>query len=120
MKSLLHTAALCVGLLIAPASVLAAPDAEAKPDPKDDKTEAPALPADASARQSMRLAGRTLDYTATVGTLPVRDAKGKVIADVVFTAYTMPGKDRPVTFALNGGPGHRRSTSTWARSDPRW
>jgi carboxypeptidase C (cathepsin A) len=103
MKSLLHTAALCVGLLIAPASVLAAPDA--KPDPKDDKTEAPALPADASARQSMRLAGRTLDYTATVGTLPVRDAKGKVIADVVFTAYTMPGKDRPVTFALNGGPG---------------
>jgi carboxypeptidase C (cathepsin A) len=53
----------------------------------------------------MRLAGRTLDYTATVGTLPVRDAKGKVIADVVFTAYTMPGKDRPVTFALNGGPG---------------
>lgn len=105
MKSLLHTAALCVGLLIAPASVLAAPDADAKPDPKDDKTEAPALPADASARQSMRLAGRTLDYTATVGTLPVRDAKGKVIADVVFTAYTMPGKDRPVTFALNGGPG---------------
>ncbi len=53
----------------------------------------------------MRLAGRTLDYTATVGTLPVRDEKGKVIADVVFTAYTMPGKDRPVTFALNGGPG---------------
>ena len=60
MKSLLHTAALCVGLLIAPASVLAAPDADAKPDPKDDKTEAPALPADASARQSMRLAYRTL------------------------------------------------------------
>lgn len=105
MKSLLHTAALCVGLLIAPASVLAAPDADTKADPKDDRTEAPALPADASARQSMRLAGRTLDYTATVGTLPVRDAKGKVIADVVFTAYTMPGKDRPVTFALNGGPG---------------
>ncbi|KAG0737129.1 hypothetical protein G6F24_018071 [Rhizopus arrhizus] len=80
----LAVAALCVGLLIAPASALAAPDAEAKPDPKDDKTEAPALPADASARQSMRLAGRTLDYTATVGTLPVRDAQGKVIADVVW------------------------------------
>ncbi|WP_286071577.1 S10 family peptidase [Stenotrophomonas sp. 57] len=105
MKSLLHTAALCVGLLIAPATVLGAPAADAKPDPKDDKTEAPTLPADASVRQTMRLAGRTLDYTATVGTLPVRDDKGKVIADVVFTAYTMAGKDRPVTFALNGGPG---------------
>jgi len=58
MKSLLHTAALCVGLLIAPASVLAAPDAEAKADPKDDKTEATALPADASAPQGTRLAGR--------------------------------------------------------------
>ncbi|WMR47511.1 solute carrier family 23 protein [Stenotrophomonas maltophilia] len=85
--------------------ILAAPAADTKPDSKDDRTDAPALPADASARQSMRLAGRTLDYTATVGTLPVRDEKGKVIADVVFTAYTMPGKDRPVTFALNGGPG---------------
>ena len=81
MKSLLHTAALCVGLLIAPTSVLAAPAADTKPDSKDDRTDAPALPADASARQSMRLAGRTLDYTATVGTLPVRDEKGKVIAD---------------------------------------
>ena len=42
----------------------------------------------ASARQSMRLAGRTLDYTATVGTLPVRDAKGKVIAVVQPHRYT--------------------------------
>ncbi|WP_199747385.1 S10 family serine carboxypeptidase-like protein, partial [Corallococcus sp. AB049A] len=42
----------------------------------------------------------------TLKTMPAFfDAKGKVIADVVFTAYTMPGKDRPVTFALNGGPG---------------
>ena len=68
----------------------------------------------------MRLAGRTLDYTATVGNLPVRDAKGKVIADVVFTAYTMPGKDRPVTSRSTAVPARRRCTSTWARSDPRW
>ena len=102
MKFLLHSAALCVGLMIAPACVLAAPAADGASETKEEKTEAVPLPADASARQSMRLAGRTLDYTATVGTLPVRDEKGKVIADVVFTAYTMPGKDRPVTFALNG------------------
>ncbi len=44
-------------------------------------------------------------YTVKVGTLPVKDKQGKVVADVVYTAYTMDGKDRPVTFALNGGPG---------------
>src|SRR5213078_1292898 len=35
-------------------------------------------------------------------------AKGKKIADVVFTAYILDGPknpDRPVTFAFNGGPG---------------
>ena len=56
-------------------------------------------------RRARACAWQVARSTATVGTLPVRDAKGKVIADVVFTAYTMPGKDRPVTFALNGGPG---------------
>lgn len=33
------------------------------------------------------------------------DDKGKTIAQVVYTAYTVPGKNRPVTFAFNGGPG---------------
>ena len=49
--------------------------------------------------------GKTLHYTATVGTLPVKDTEGKPTGEVVFTAYTMEGKDRPVTFAFNGGPG---------------
>ena len=89
MKSLLHTAALCVGLLIAPASVLAASDAEGKPDPKDDKTEAPALPADASARQSMRLAGRTLDYTATDVLPELRELSGGRGPDVCIEAVGM-------------------------------
>ena len=46
-------------------------------------------------------------YTATVGSLPVRDEHGKRIADVVYTAYVAegPGAGRPVTFAFNGGPG---------------
>ena len=35
----------------------------------------------------------------------MRDKEGKVVGQVVTTAYTMEGKDRPVTFALNGGPG---------------
>ena len=65
----------------------------------------PPFPADAHVSQSAQIDGRTLKYTATVGSLPVRDEKGNVIGEVVFTAYTMPGANRPVTFALNGGPG---------------
>ena len=65
----------------------------------------PPFPADKSVRQSTVVDGRKINYTATVGSLPVLDDKGKRIADVMFIAYTVPGKDRPVTFALNGGPG---------------
>ena len=67
------------------------------------------FPAPASVRQVVRVDGRELAYTATVGSLPVRDAHGKAIADVVYTAYTLDSArgdpNRPVTFAFNGGPG---------------
>ena len=33
------------------------------------------------------------------------DKDGKKSGEVVYTAYTMEGESRPVTFALNGGPG---------------
>lgn len=76
-----------------------------KDEKADDFSKLPAFPADKSISQSTILNGRKLNYKATVGSLPVFDDKGKVIADVMFVAYTMPGKDRPITFALNGGPG---------------
>ena len=53
----------------------------------------------------MMLDGKTLKYTVTVGALPTRDKDGKVAGQVVVTAYTVEGENRPVTFALNGGPG---------------
>jgi carboxypeptidase C (cathepsin A) len=66
----------------------------------------PPLPPDAHVDQTMQLGGRTLKYTATVGTIPLYSADGsKKTGDVVFTSYVMEGTDRPVTFALNGGPG---------------
>lgn len=65
----------------------------------------PPLPPDAHVAQTMVLDGKTLHYTVTVGTLPVRDKDGKETGQVVYTAYTMDGANRPVTFALNGGPG---------------
>ena len=72
-----------------------------------DKTpdkEAP-LPAEAHVAESIQLDGKPLNYTATVGTLPVYDKDGKKSGEVVFTSYTVEGANRPVTFALNGGPG---------------
>ena len=67
--------------------------------------ELPPLPADAHVAQTIQLGGRALNYTATVGTLAVNGPDGKKTGDVVFTAYTIEGTGRPVTFALNGGPG---------------
>src|SRR5690242_3123370 len=83
----------------------AKPD-ESKPTQQaEDKMHLPPLPADAHVEQSMQLNGKTLHYTVTVGTLPVRDTDGKEVGQVVYTAYTMDGSNRPVTFAINGGPG---------------
>ncbi len=72
----------------------------------DDKSDMQApLPADKTIHQSVTVGGKVLNYDATVGKIAVRDAKGKKVADVVFTAYIVPGENRPVTFAFNGGPG---------------
>jgi len=101
--------AVIVGLtpLGAPAAAWGA-DAPAKPAASDDKPAPPPFPADASVKQSIHLGDKTLNYTVTVGSLPVRDADGKKTAEIVYTAYILDGpRDprRPVTFAFNGGPG---------------
>ena len=80
-------------------------DKPASADKGHDDINLPPFPADKTVRQSISLDGHELKYDATVGSLPVLDEKGKTIASVMFTAYTVPGANRPVTFALNGGPG---------------
>ncbi len=78
---------------------------EAKDASKPDDLKLPPFPADKTVHQTTQVGGRTVAYDATVGSLPILDEKGKTIADVMFIAYTAPGTNRPVTFALNGGPG---------------
>ena len=56
-------------------------------------------------QQTIQLDGKALHYTVTVSSFPVRDGDGKIAGEVVVTAYTAEGENRPVTFALNGGPG---------------
>lgn len=82
-----------------------APPKAAAADKNAEKNALPPLPPDAHVQQSMALDGKTIHYTVTVGTLPVRDAEGKTAGELVYTAYTAEGANRPVTFAMNGGPG---------------
>ena len=64
------------------------------------------LPPDKSVQQTVTVNGKTLHYTATVGTIAMEGKDGKPTAEVVYTAYTLDGAhDRPVLFAFNGGPG---------------
>jgi carboxypeptidase C (cathepsin A) len=106
---------LSFGLLTAASHAFAADDPPAKADAAKSKDadkksdiDLPPFPEAASVKQVTHVAGKTLNYTATVGALPVRDEKGKKIAEVVVTSYVLDGpRDprRPVTFAFNGGPG---------------
>lgn len=93
----------CVAMAQTPATAVQSKPAEKAAEKPADMR--PPLPADAHVDQTIQLDGRPLKYTATIGTLPVYAGDGKKSADVVFTSYVLEGRDRPVTFALNGGPG---------------
>lgn len=92
----------------APASSKEAPSADFKPEAL------PPLPPDASVEQTVTVNGEALHYTATVGTVPVYNITDpnkpeQKTGEVVFTSYIQDGlknpADRPITFAMNGGPG---------------
>jgi carboxypeptidase C (cathepsin A) len=66
------------------------------------------LPPDSTTKHTLALAGRTLEFTATAGSIRLFDDKGEPQADIAYTAYVLDGADprtRPVTFFFNGGPG---------------
>ena len=66
------------------------------------------LPPDSTTEQTIDLPGRTLAFTATVGSIRLFDGSGEPQADIGYTAYQLDGTDRasrPVTFVFNGGPG---------------
>ena len=82
-----------------------------------------AAPADTSAntkpetyitKHSAKIDGKIISYTATAGTLILKNEKDEPVATIGYIAYTKDGEadaqKRPVTFAYNGGPG---SSSLW-------
>ena len=67
---------------------------------------------DKTTAQSISLPAGKLDFDATVATTKLADPKGAVQAEIVTTAFVLKsgGPDRPITFAVNGGPG---ASSAW-------
>ncbi|QFU16208.1 S10 family peptidase [Microvirga thermotolerans] len=66
------------------------------------------LPPESVTRHTLELPGRTLRVTATAGSLTLTDQQGAPQAEIGFVAYVRDDADpaaRPVTFAVNGGPG---------------
>ncbi|HTQ27087.1 MAG TPA: hypothetical protein VMI35_03130 [Puia sp.] len=65
-------------------------------------------------KHSVKIDGKIINYTATAGTLQLKNEKGEPIALFGFVAYSKDGEPdpskRPLTFAYNGGPG---SSSMW-------
>lgn len=64
-------------------------------------------------QHEMRLGGQDIRYTATAGTMLMRNDAGDPVALFGYTAYTRDEADkrkRPILFAYNGGPG---SASMW-------
>jgi len=76
--------------------------------------EADSLPeADSVTQHQGTFSGQSISYTATAGTLPIRE-NGEVTAKMFYVAYVKDGvenpADRPLFFSFNGGPG---SASVW-------
>jgi carboxypeptidase C (cathepsin A) len=65
-------------------------------------------------KHTAKIEGKTINYTATVGTLILKNEKDEPVAAFGYTAYVKDGEadmnTRPITFSYNGGPG---SSSMW-------
>jgi carboxypeptidase C (cathepsin A) len=100
-------AVLCAACaILTPSALAAALPPPAKPDVADARLAL--LPANSVTQHTVSARGKTLAYTATAGTLKLRDDHGEPTAAVFYTAYTLngaPAGSRPVTFFFNGGPG---------------
>ncbi|MFC2160171.1 S10 family peptidase [Acidobacteriota bacterium] len=72
------------------------------------------FPGDSVTQGSVIIDGKTIEYTARAGTLPLADTEGNTLARVFYISYTKNRvtdvSKRPLLFSFNGGPG---SASIW-------
>ena len=110
MRKLALMFSVCALALSAPAFAEEAKPAPAKEAAKAlDAVKAPVEEQAKTSRGSVTIAGKAVAYTATAGTLTLRDDDGKPTASMFYVAYVADrakgGAERPVTFFYNGGPG---------------
>ena len=80
------------------------------------ETPPPQLPEESLSvtKHSIQINGKTLNYTATAGTILLKEDNGKPLANFFFISYTKDGVQdksrRPLLFSFNGGPG---TASVW-------
>ncbi len=101
--------ALCLLLPVAPAAD-EEPTVAAQAKEKADETPAAQV---FTSDHEIRINGERIKYTATAGTMLMKDDEGEPIALFGYTSYIKQGADRterPLMFAWNGGPG---SASLW-------
>ena len=90
----------------------APPDGQEKADKKD-APEGAAVETKVETKHEWTAGARPVHYTATAGTLLIKDEEQKPIGSMFYVAYTEDGAalgTRPVTFLYNGGPG---SATLW-------
>jgi len=87
--------------------------AQPAPNPAPD-TSVVTKPDKSVTKHSIKVDGKVINYTATAGTLLLKNEKDESVALFGYTAYVKDGEGdvshRPLTFAYNGGPG---SSSIW-------
>ncbi|MBV8070580.1 MAG: peptidase S10 [Acidobacteriaceae bacterium] len=106
----------CLAILVAALPAAGQEKTAGDESKKADKAEKP--PAKAAEEKpsvthhKITVRGRTIEYTATAGRLPIRNDEEQVEAQMFYVAYTADngGPRRPLTFAFNGGPG---SATIW-------
>src|SRR3954454_9721521 len=108
MKALRTALAYSLLLLFGFAAHLPAQQAKQKGGAAKTIPLAESMPEDSSTKHTLRVDGKTMEYTATAGQMPIKNARGDVEAYIFYIAYTLNQKNpamRPLTFAFNGGPG---------------
>jgi len=87
-------------------------DVHGQPPPQKPE-EAPPVERTSVTSHTLTLNGKQIRYTATAGTMLIRNEEEKPYGSIFYVAYMADGeeaKTRPVTFLYNGGPG---SASLW-------
>ncbi len=114
MKRMISALVVMLTVAVGPLATAAPPARQSNEKAAPEAQAAVPKPESSVTKHSIVIDGSRIAYTATAGTLIVRNGKDEPYASMGYVAYTRDGvtdpSTRPITFAYNGGPG---SSSIW-------